>query len=306
MSEEYFLSTSKQLISNFVAKHPNTTEEIQLIFNVYEKYYKKMYDLERRERMLEMETNMALRKENIDLRSEIEGLRAIVTQFVDNNNDNKNNINKHTVNTNFVDDNNTSINSSAVIVETMPKDKNIDDNVVTKKNSVASLDTNEERRNSSSSMSESSSRPRGTSIFGDLNDIFNVDQRATADKVWNSDSFNDDQKATIDEVLNSRKGSYFSLSSDNNNDDIINNFSDIYNVHQSTSKSNRLSPALNMNEKSIPKQMSPSEINAASMLGYGPTKVESDLAKRLAKLSGHCDLTPNELALALARSVNKE
>jgi hypothetical protein len=302
MSEEYFLSTSKQLISNFVAQHPKTAEEIQLIFKAYEEYYKKMYDLERRERMLEMETNMALRKENIDLRSEIEGLRAVVTQFVDNNNKKKNNINKPTASTNFVCGNNISINSSAVIVETIPKDKDIDDNVVTKKKSAASLDTSEKRRSNNSSVSEGSSRPRGTSIFGDLNDIFNDGQRATAP--LNHDFFNEDHKPTIDAVLNSKNGSYFSLSPDNNNDDIINNFSDMYNVHQSTSKSNRLSPALNMNEKPIPKEMGQSGINTTAMLGYGPTKVESDLAKRLAKLSGHCDVTPNELALALARSVN--
>ena len=206
---------------------------------------------------------------------------------------------------------------------------------------------------SSCTVSENSSRPRGTSIFGDLNDFLHDDNIMMGvtprsnnnlsnddDKYCNANStvynnmhnnnnnnndYNDDHeknpakrdsikkrnsRSSIEKILNSRKGSYFSV--DNTNDDVINNFSDVYNVKNaninrisSLPSSDRISPALSMNGKSIRKQqLSESELNAASMLGYGPTKVESDLAKRLAKLSGHSDLTPNDLALALARSVN--
>ena len=373
MSDEYFIKTSKQLISNFKKKHPDTSDEIQLIFNVYEKYYKKMYDLERKERILEMETNMALRRENIDLRTEIEGLRSITTignniaVGNDNNNNNNNNNNSnndddatmfrvsslHAKYVNNIDSNNT------FKIETKNKNVNQNNNaekIVAKDSVTLSFDdTSEGRRSCSSSISENSSRPRGTSIFGDLNDFLHDDNIMMGitprsnnnlsnddDKYCNANStvynnmhnnnnnnnnndYNDDHeknpakrdsikkrnsRSSIEKILNSRKGSYFSV--DNTNDDVINNFSDVYNVKNaninrisSLPSSDRISPALSMNGKSIRKQqLSESELNAASMLGYGPTKVESDLAKRLAKLSGHSDLTPNDLALALARSVN--
>ena len=368
MSDEYFIKTSKQLISNLKKKHPDTSDEIQLIFNVYEKYYKKMYDLERKERILEMETNMALRRENIDLRTEIEGLRSITTignniaVGNDNNNNNNNNNNDddatmfrvsslHAKYVNNIDSNNT------FKIETKNKNVNQNNNaekIVAKDSVTLSFDdTSEGRRSYSSSISENSSRPRGTSIFGDLNDFLHDDNIMMGvtprsnnnlsnddDKYCNANStvynnmhnnnnnnndYNDDHeknpakrdsikkrnsRSSIEKILNSRKGSYFSV--DNTNDDVINNLSDVYNVKNaninrisSLPSSDRSSPALSMNGKSIRKQqLSESELNAASMLGYGPTKVESDLAKRLAKLSGHSDLTPNDLALALARSVN--
>ena len=368
MSDEYFIKTSKQLISNLKKKHPDTSDEIQLIFNVYEKYYKKMYDLERKERILEMETNMALRRENIDLRTEIEGLRSITTignniaVGNDNNNNNNNNNNDddatmfrvsslHAKYVNNIDSNNT------FKIETKNKNVNQNNNaekIVAKDSVTLSFDdTSEGRRSYSSSISENSSRPRGTSIFGDLNDFLHDDNIMMGvtprsnnnlsnddDKYCNANStvynnmhnnnnnnndYNDDHeknpakrdsikkrnsRSSIEKILNSRKGSYFSV--DNTNDDVINNLSDVYNVKNaninrisSLPSSDRISPALSMNGKSIRKQqLSESELNAASMLGYGPTKVESDLAKRLAKLSGHSDLTPNDLALALARSVN--
>ena len=62
---------------------------------------------------------------------------------------------------------------------------------------------------------------------------------------------------------------------------------------------NRVSPALKLDA-----HLNRSDFDASGMLEYGPTKTESDLAQRLAKLSGHSDLSPNELALALARSVH--
>ena len=300
MSDDDFVATTRKSIESLTLHSPDIVDDVRRICDSYENYFKKKYELERKERICEMETNMALRRENIDLRAEVEALQVVIGQLKDD---------LRNANTSRLDTKKAQLlnfEKADGIVEANNANFPMKQDPGTKFLSEAGDSVKSE--NSGNEVATESSRPRGTSIFGDLNDFFvNDDHTLGIDaKIYNNGKGQDvlqerggrQPTSTLDKVLNSRKGSYFSVEND-----------DSPRVHkvdgEKQSKplmsfsSDRVSPALKLDA-----HLNRSDFDASGMLGYGPTKTESDLAQRLAKLSGHSDLSPNELALALARSVH--
>lgn len=302
MSDENFLATTKRSIENLSVQSPGIADEVKRICASYENYFKRKYELERKERICEMETNMALRRENIDLRTELEALQVVIGQLKGDS------INRNYTNSSRLDPKLAKpLDCEKVdsLVEVHNAKKPIKQDRDTLFEVVEDSVNND---TSGNDVTPESSRPRGTSIFGDLNEFFVDDNRKWANdaNVCNEIQPQGDMPerggrqptSTLDRVLNSRKGSYF-FGSKNSSPKTNKRDGDKKSKPLMRSSVDRVSPALKLDT-----HLSRSDFDASGMLGYGPTKTESDLAQRLAKLSGHSDLSPNELALALARSVN--
>ena len=243
---------------------------------------------------------MALRRENIDLRAEVEALQVVIGQLKDDlRNANTSRLDTKMAKLLSFENANSPVEANNAKFPT----KQIPGTTF-----LSEAGDSVKSENSENEIAPESSRPRGTSIFGDLNDFF-VNDNHPLDrdaKIYNNVKRQDvvqergwrQPTSALDKVLNSRKGSYFSVKNDDSP-----RSGEVDGDRQSkplmSPSANRVSPALKLDA-----HLNRSDFDASGMLGYGPTKTESDLAQRLAKLSGHSDLSPNDLALALARSVH--
>ena len=300
MSDNNFVVSTRKSIENLDVHSPGIVDDVRRICASYENYFKKKYEFEHKERICEMETNMALRRENIDLRAEVEALQVVIGQLKDDlRNANTSRLDTKMAKLLSFENANSPVEANNAKFPT----KQIPGTTF-----LSEAGDSVKSENSENEIAPESSRPRGTSIFGDLNDFF-VNDNHPLDrdaKIYNNVKRQDvvqergwrQPTSALDKVLNSRKGSYFSVKNDDSP-----RSGEVDGDRQSkplmSPSANRVSPALKLDA-----HLNRSDFDASGMLGYGPTKTESDLAQRLAKLSGHSDLSPNELALALARSVH--
>ena len=164
MSDDDFVATTRKSIESLTLHSPDTVDDVRRICDSYENYFKKKYELERKERICEMETNMALRRENIDLRAEVEALQVVIGQLKDDlRNANTSRLDTKMAKLLSFENANSPVEANNAKFPT----KQIPGTTF-----LSEAGDSVKSENSENEIAPESSRPRGTSIFGDLNDFF--------------------------------------------------------------------------------------------------------------------------------------